>query len=314
MSSTAGSGVADPPLRIIAGPTGAGKSALALAAAAARGALIVSADSRQIYRGFDLGTAKPTAAERAAVAHAGVDVADPGERWSAARFAEEARAWIRAAAARRQPVLVVGGTGLWLQALVRPLADEPPMDAEARRALQAELALVPTEALRTEVERVDPARAGLGRTQLLRAIEVARLTGTRISDWHAAGAEKPRHAARWIVVDPGAALHDRLAARVYAMFAAGWEEEVRGLMARVPADAPAWNACGYQEVRALVEGRATREDTAEAVLIRTRQYAKRQRTWFRNQLVDEPRLLRLDPADPRSSAAAVDWLFEGVDA
>lgn len=314
MNSTGASAAAEAPLRIVAGPTGAGKSALALAAAEARGACIISADSRQIYRGFDIGTAKPTAAERARVRHEGVDIADPEERWSAARWASAAAAWVAEAAARGEPSLVVGGTGLWLRALVHPLADEPPMDPVARRALQEELATLDTAALRERVQALDPPRAHLGRTQLLRAAEVALLTGTRISDWHAAGASKPRRAARWLIVDPGAALHARLATRIAAMFAAGWAEEVRALAARVPPEAPAWNACGYQEVRALVEGRLTRVEAEQAILIRTRQYAKRQRTWFRNQLDEESQVLRLDPTDAAAVARGVAWLNEGVDA
>lgn len=314
MNSIVDSGVAEAPLRIVAGPTGAGKSSLAFALAERRSAVIVSADSRQIYRGFDIGTAKPTVAERGRVPHAGVDVADPAERWSAARWAECATGWIADATSRGRPALVVGGTGLWLRALVRPLADEPPLDPQRRRALQVELGALSTEALRTRVERLDPPRAHLGRTQLLRAAEVALLTGTRISDWHAAGASKPRRRARWLIVDPGPALIGQLAARLEAMFAAGWEDEVRALQGRIPADAPAWNACGYQEIRDLVAGRRTRAEAEEAIRIRTRQYAKRQRTWFRNQLDDESHVRRLDPTDPTAARRGVEWLFEGGDA
>ena len=313
MNSTAASVATDALVRIIAGPTGAGKSALALAAAERCGALIISADSRQIYRGFDIGTAKPTAAERARVRHEGVDVADATERWSAARWAEAASEWISVARARGQPVLVVGGTGLWLRALVRPLADEPPMDPERRRALHVELSALSTEALRARVLQLDPPRAGFGRTQLLRAAEVALLSGTRISDWHAAGASKPRRVARWLVVDPGPVLHERLASRIEGMFAAGWEDEVRTLAGEVPADAVAWNACGYREVRDLVDGSRSRVDVREAVLVRTRQYAKRQRTWFRNQLDEEPQVRRLDPGDTAATREGIDWLLQGVD-
>ncbi|MDH5234106.1 MAG: tRNA (adenosine(37)-N6)-dimethylallyltransferase MiaA [Gemmatimonadota bacterium] len=313
MSSTGVSAGAEP-LRIITGPTGAGKSALALQAAERLGATIVSADSRQIYRGFDIGTAKPTGAERARVRHEGIDVADPEERWSAARWAAAAATWIAEERARGRPVLLVGGTGLWLRALVTPLADEPAMDPARRTALQQELALVATAELRRRVEQLDPSRAHLGRTQLLRAAEVALLTGTRISDWHARGKGKPARRARWLVVDPGAALQWRLAARVDAMFDAGWEQEVRALTARVPSDAPAWNACGYQAIRDLVQGKRDRALVREQVLVRTRQYAKRQRTWFRNQLDDELAVRRLDPGDPAATRRAVDWLFEGVDA
>jgi tRNA dimethylallyltransferase len=208
------------PLWIIAGPTGAGKSALAMDVAERLGALIISADSRQVYRGFDIGTSKPTPAELTRVPHRGIDTADPTERYSAARWAREAAGWLDEASADGRPALVVGGTGLWLRALVRPLADEPPMDPEARAALQAELAQLGTPALRARVATLDPPRAHLGRTQLLRAAEVALLTGSRISDLHAAGRARPGRGARWVIVDPGDALPARLAARLDAMWRA----------------------------------------------------------------------------------------------
>lgn len=301
-------------LRIIAGPTGAGKSALALDLAERHGATIVSADSRQIYRGFDIGTAKPTLEERRRVPHEGIEIAEPTERWSAARWADAATGWIGEAAERGQRVLVVGGTGLWLRALVRPLADEPAMDPVRRVALQSELAALDTSALRHWVETLDPPRAGLGRTQLLRAAEVALLTGTRLSDLHATGATKPRLAARWLIVDPGPAIHERIETRIDAMLAAGWEDEVRALVERVPADAPAWNACGYREIRERVEGTVTAEAARTAIVVSTRQYAKRQRTWFRNQLSDEQAVTRLDPRE-RDAPARVDrWFLKGDDA
>ncbi|MEK0431397.1 MAG: hypothetical protein RL139_1201, partial [Gemmatimonadota bacterium] len=136
--------LAHAPLRIVAGPTGAGKSALAFTLAERHGAVLISADSRQIYRGFDIGTAKPTAAERVRVTHVGVDVADPTERWSAARWARDAGQAIEEAEREGRPVIVCGGTGLWLKALVAPLAEEPPMDPARRRAMQEALGALDT--------------------------------------------------------------------------------------------------------------------------------------------------------------------------
>lgn len=313
MSSTAASAAAESaPLRIIVGPTGAGKSALAMALASRHGARIVSADSRQIYRGFDIGTAKPTAAERTRVAHDGLDVADPTERWSAARWAREAAGWIDGAAAAGEPVVIVGGTGLWLQALVRPLADEPPMDAVRRAAVAAELAALTTAELRRRVERLDPPRAHLGRVQLLRAAEVALVSGTPISDWHARGSATPERAARWLVVDPLDALHARLDARREEMVRAGWFDEVAPLAASVPETAPAWNACGYREIREVVRGSRARTEALELVRIRTRQYAKRQRTWFRNQLDDVGPVTRLDPTASDAQQRAERWFTHGA--
>lgn len=297
------------PLTIITGPTGAGKSALALALAETHGALLVSADSRQIYRGFDVGTAKPTAAERARVTHAGVDVADPTERWSAGRWAREAAGWLADAEASGRPVIVCGGTGLWLRALVTPLAPVPDLPEGRRAALATALSAMPTEELRRWVTALDPARAALGRAQLLRATEIALLTGTRHGDALATAAPA-RRAARWLVVDPGPALDDRLATRLHRMVADGWEAEVRGLLQTVPADAPAWNACGYREVREVVAAGRSIDGVVERVRIATRQYAKRQRTWLRHQLAGEA-VTRVETVGVAARDAAFRWYEEG---
>ena len=297
------------PLTIITGPTGAGKSALALALAETHGALLVSADSRQIYRGFDVGTAKPTAAERARVTHAGVDVADPTERWSAGRWAREAAGWLADAEASGRPAIVCGGTGLWLRALVTPLAPVPDLPEGRRAVLATALSAMPTEELRRWVAALDPARAALGRAQLLRATEIALLTGTRHGDALATAAPA-RRAARWLVVDPGPALDDRLATRLHRMVADGWEAEVRGLLQTVPADAPAWNACGYREVREVVAAGRSIDGVVERVRIATRQYAKRQRTWLRHQLAGEA-VTRVETVGVAARDAAFRWFEEG---
>lgn len=302
--------VARPVVRIIAGPTGAGKSALAVQLAAAHGARIISADSRQIYRGFDIGTAKPTRAEQQSVPHAGLDVADPHERWNAARWAAEAREWLAEDARLGRASIIVGGTGLWLQALVRPLADEPPLDPQRRTTLQGELGTLDTDELRRLVQRLDPARAHLGRAQLVRAAEVALLSGTPLSEWHARGSTLQALDARWLIVDPGPALERRLDARRAAMLDAGWLEEVERLDRRFPGDAPAWNACGYREIRAVVQGSASLGDAMERVRISTRQYAKRQRTWFRNQLQEVGPVTRLDPTAAEAASVAAHWFRE----
>jgi len=310
MNSTDASAAAE--LRLIVGPTGAGKSALAMELAERHDAWLVSADSRQIYRGFDIGTAKPTAAERKKVRHEGLDIAEPTERWSAARWAKDAAGWIASATAAGRPVVVVGGTGLWLQALVRPLVDEPKMDPGERSQLRRELTAVPTEALRERVKVLDPARAHLGRTQLLRAIEVTLLTGARLSELHLQGSSSVPRRARWLVVDPGTALAGRLDVRREQMLAQGWLAEVEALVARVPEDAPAWNACGYREIRSVVRGEVPLGEASELVRIRTRQYAKRQRTWFRNQLEDVGPVARLDPNEAHASARVDHWFTHGV--
>lgn len=295
-------------LRIVCGPTGAGKSALALALAEAQGLTMLVADSRQVYRGFDIGTAKPTAAERAAVPHEGLDLADPTERYSAAAWAAHAAEVIRRVGEDR--VLIVGGTGLYLRALTEPLFEEPPLDPIRRAALAAELEPLDTATLRRWVTTVDSCRAGLGRTQLLRALEVAMLTGQRISDLHRDAARAPHWRARWLVVDPGEELHARIERRLGQMLDDGWLDEVRALGARVPDAAPAWNACGYESLRSVVRGDISLEEAKRAILVSTRQYAKRQRTWFRHQLTDEA-VTHIDPRSADATDAAGRWCSEG---
>ena len=297
-------------LPAIVGPTAAGKSALALRLAEDVGGAILSADSRQLYCGFDVGTAKPTAAERARVPHYGVDVAAPSERWSAARWADDAEGWITDAEAGGDHPLLVGGTGFYLRALAEPLFAEPPLDPDRRRMLEGVLAGVAGPELRRWAHALDPARAHLQRTQLLRAVEVALLTGERLSAWHARTARPPRYRLRYLVVDPGPALAGRIAARVDAMLAAGWADEVSALLGAVPDDAPAWKAAGYDVLRRHVRGELTRAEARERIVVETRQYAKRQRTWFRNQLPAEA-VVHVNPDTPDADAVALAW-WRGV--
>lgn len=294
------------PLRVICGPTGAGKSALAIALARAHPATIVSADSRQLFRRFDIGTAKPSTQEQREIPHRGIDVIEPDERYSAARWAAGAREWIDEALATARTPLVVGGAGLYLRALTDPLFDEPPLDPARRAALEAELDALSVPALRRWCERLDPARANLGRTQLLRAIVVALLSGTPISAWHTRAPRAAGRAARYLVVDPGPLLAARLDARLDEMLDAGWEREVERLARTVPADAPAWNGTGYRWIRAIVMGETSREDGLARIGIDTRRYAKRQRTWFRHQL-PVARVTRIDPATPDALEQATRW-------
>ena len=294
------------PIRVICGPTAAGKSAIAMRLAERHALAILSADSRQVYRGFDLGTAKPTAAGRARVPHRGIDVVEPTARYSASAWADAADRWIDEARRDGMTPVVVGGTGLYIRALFFPLFDEPPLDAARRQALEAHLAGVPTSELARWARALDPDRASLGRTQLLRAIEIALLTGRAVSALHRDRARAPRHAARYLVVDPGPPLAGRIAARVEAMLDAGWIDEVRALERTVPDDAPAWNSTGYDAVRRLVRGEIGRDEAVQAVTIATRQYAKRQRTWFRNQLAGEA-VTQLNPDDPDALARAESW-------
>lgn len=298
-------------LLVITGPTASGKSALAMRLAERLPITIISADSRQIYRGFDIGTAKPTPLELATVPHRGVDIVEPTERYSAAAWAAAADGWITESVDAGRVPLVVGGTGFYIRALVAPLFEEPPLDPAARKALGEELAELETVELRRWVEALDPPRARLGRAQLLRAIEVALLSGVPISEWHRRAPGAAPRRVRYLVLDPGPALADRIEERVREMLEAGWEAEVAALLDHVPPDAPAWNASGYRAVRDLVEGRTTRAAAVERTVIDTRQYAKRQRTWIRNQLRDE-NVIVIDPRVPASDVvdAALAW-FSG---
>jgi len=292
---------------VICGPTAAGKSAIALRLAQVAPITIISADSRQLYRGFNIGTAKPTVEEQALVPHVALDVADPEERWSAWRWAVLARHEIAEARARGRIPVVVGGTGFYVRALVSPLASVPPLEETRRTELAAWLDTQSADQLRAWCERLDAPRAPLGPVQWRRAIEVALLTGTPLSVWHQRDAG---HAApltvRYLVVDPGESLATRIASRVEQMAQDGWVEEVAGLAARVPSLAPAWQSTGYDVIRDHIEGRRTLRDALAQVTIATRQYAKRQRTWYRHQLHDGP-VTRLSPATPDAWDHVLAW-------
>jgi tRNA dimethylallyltransferase len=189
------------------------------------------------------------------------------------------------------------------------LFEEPPLDPVRRAALAAELEPLDTATLRRWVTHVDACRAGLGRTQLLRALEVAMLTGRRISDLHREAARAPHWRARWLVVDPVDELHARIERRIDQMLADGWLDEVRALQERVPDAAPAWNACGYESLREVVQGATSLEEAKHAIFVATRQYAKRQRTWFRHQLTDEA-VTHIDPRSADAADAAGRWCSE----
>ena len=298
-------------LRIICGPTAAGKSGIALELCEIYNAAIVSADSRQIYCGFNVGTAKPEREECVRVSHYGIDVVGPDERYSAARWASEATQWIESAGEIGKEAVVVGGTGLYIKALVDPLFNAPDQDPVQRAQLERELATMSVEDLRRWCEQLDPARAHLGRTQLLRAIETALLSGSRISDLHSRDkaakeidldGQKPAY----LVVDPGTVLGTKIEARVDQMLAAGWADEVRELMRTVAPDAPAWKASGYMAMRSHVEGALDLSSATQRVIIETRQYAKRQRTWFRNQLPPAA-VTHVNPDDPHALTIAREW-------
>jgi tRNA dimethylallyltransferase len=309
MSSSAVSAGAEivPAIPVICGPTASGKSDLAMWIAGRHPVEIISADSRQVYRGFDVGTAKPSPAERERVPHHGIDVADPTARYSAAEWATMAQRAIREALERGRVPVVVGGTGFYVAALFRPLWEQPTLDPEQRLAVQRHLDQFSLDELRRWCAALDPARAHFGRSQLLRSIEVALLMGQRLSGMHVSRARPALWQPRYLLVDPGTDLHGRIAARASAMLEHGWLDEVRQRMADVPEDAPAWNATGYELARDHVAGRRSREEMLERIVIDTRQYAKRQRTWFRHQL-EADRVTRVDPGASGWQEVVEGWM------
>lgn len=211
-------------IRVIVGPTAAGKSSYAMQLAESEDIAIISADSRQIYRSFNIGTAKPSADDMQKVLHYGIDIVDPAEHYSAYQWAKDAVRWIEAAQSAGKTPVIVGGTGFYIKSLFNPPYDEPP----------------------NELVQYEP---------------------------------------EYTIVDPGRPiLKERIETRIDTMFSDGWIDEVKTLIQTIPAEAIAWKACGYRNIRKFIEGEYTLSYAKERTIIETRQYAKRQRTWFRHQL------------------------------
>ena len=292
----------------LVGPTASGKSRLAVEVARRLDGEVVSMDSRQVYRGMDVGTAKATAAERAGIPHHGLDLVDPDERYSAGRFAREARGWIADIRARGRVPVLAGGTGFFLRALTDPIFREPSLDRGRRRALEAWLDGRPGTDLERWVRVLDPGRAPVaaegGRQRLTRTLEVALLTGRPLSWWHreAAPEGEPVPVLTAVLELPRDELDRRIGERVPRMVEEGLVDEVRGLLAVgwSPA-APGMTGVGYREVAAALRGETTMEEALEAVRRATRRYARRQLTWFRNQL--RPPVVRIDALLPLEAQA-----------
>lgn len=274
----------------IVGATATGKSELALALAEELRGEIVNADALQVYRGFDVGTAKPGPDERARVPHHLVDVLDPHERYSAGEFARRAREAVADIEARGNVPIVVGGSGLYLRALFEGISPVPPGDLQVRSELRTALAEEGLGALAAELARVDPetaARLGAGDTQrILRALEVARVSGRPLSAWIA---EQPFgtqrvDALRIGLTLPRSVLYDRIAGRVARMVELGWVEEVAQLLARgLDPGLPAFQAIGYRQIVRHLEGEWSLEHAIAETVKATRRFAKRQETWFRRE-------------------------------
>jgi tRNA dimethylallyltransferase len=278
------------PLLVVVGPTASGKTSLACALARELSAEIVSADSQQCYRGLDAGTAKPTAEERSGAPHHLLDVADPEEQLDAARFVQLADAAIAEIARRGKRVIVAGGTGLWIRALLRGLLDAPGASAGFRARFRGELEVHGLAALHARLAAVDPEAARAirpnDRVRIERALEVHALSGRRLSELqreHSFAEE--RYPARIVRLEPPREiLQERIARRTRALFeSSDLERETRWLLdrcERVPGARKALKIIGYGEMADVLAGRRTRAEAEERVAARTRQYAKRQRTWF----------------------------------
>ncbi len=279
-----------PRLIAIVGPTGAGKSAAALSLAARVGGEIVSCDSLQVYRGLDIGSAKPTPSERATVRHHLVDVVEPGEEFSAARWVALARRALEEIAGRGRVPLVVGGTGLYLRALLHGLFEGPSRDEALRRRLEAMGERYGRARVHRLLRAVDPEAAQRiapgDLVRVVRALEVYRATRQPLASHHQA--TRPGLSGYDVgifgVSPPREQLRERVERRTRGMLEAGLVEEVRGLLERgVPAEARPLQAIGYRQALAVIRGELDLEAARHAIVTETMRYAKRQRTWFRHQ-------------------------------
>lgn len=274
---------------LLMGPTGAGKSDLALELAGRLPVEIVSVDSAMVYRGLDIGTAKPAREVRERIPHHLVDVLDPAESYSAGQFLHDATAAIGAIHARGRVPLLVGGTMLYFHTLLNGLARLPPADAEIRRELDARLQSDGSAALHVELRRVDPEAAARihpnDPQRIQRALEVHRITGQPIS-----ALQRDRSLAlagarvgRFVISPPRKELHARIALRFEQMMAGGFLDEVRHLHARgdLTADKPAMRAVGYRQLWQHLEAAVGLDEAVRDGIVATRRLAKRQMTWLR---------------------------------
>jgi len=279
-----------PPLLAILGPTATGKSALGIELALRRGGEIVSCDSTAVYRGFDIGTDKVPAADRRGIPHHLIDVVEPTDEYTAARYVRDAVMAIDQIYARGRWPIVVGGTGLYYRALVRGLFPGPGADAALRARLEAIAARRGVDSLHRMLRRVDPASATRiqprDRKRMIRALEVYFLTGTPLTD-HFAATVSPLAGYETIAValsPPLALIHERVAQRVAAQFERGLMDEVRGLLARgVPESARPFGGLVYRQALEHLHGVRNEADTRELITRENRHYARRQLIWFRKE-------------------------------
>jgi tRNA dimethylallyltransferase len=295
------------------GPTASGKSALALQLAEKLPLEIVSVDSALVYRGMDIGTAKPSREERARAAHHLIDTVDPDQGYSAGRWRVEAIHAVSGILSRNRIPLLVGGTMLYYRALVAGLDTLPQADPDVRAAIDAEATARGWPALHAELEKVDPRTAlriaPRDAQRIQRALEVWRLTGKPLSQLHGVTRSELPFQMKGFALLPKDrdSLHRRIAERFEAMLAAGLVDEVRALKKRygLSAGMPSMRAVGYRQVWELLEGQASEAQMRSRAIAATRQLAKRQLTWLRSF----PDLLRLDAGSPQDTAVAFKLLL-----
>lgn len=285
-----------PPIQLIAGPTASGKSALALEMAAGTGAVIINADSQQLYGDLRVLTARPSVAEEGLADHRLYGVADAAEVWSVGRWSRAVTKLLAGLAEQGRPAILVGGTGLYFSALTRGLADVPTVPAHVREEVETEYATEGETGFRARLAEHDPKAARAieqgDRQRLIRAMSVFRQSGRALTDWQAETRPLlPPDTWRGLVLEPDRGrLYARCDARVDLMMAEGAVEEAQALVARgLDPALPAMKAVGVRELAAMLSGELSRADAVDALKQATRNYAKRQLTWFRNQCRDWPR-------------------------
>ncbi len=279
-----------PRLVVILGPTASGKSALGTLLAKKLDAEVLVCDSTQVYRHFDIGTAKVPPAEQQGIPHHLVDVVKPSDVFTAGDYRRLALAALEDLARRRKLPILTAGTGLYLRALLEGLADAPTRSEELRGRLRESVQVRGPQHLHRMLNRLDPqAAAGISARdtqKVIRALEIRLLAGKPVAEVHSGG-RSPLEGYRVIkigLLPPRAALYEKIHARVLSMISAGWLDEVRRLIAQgVPADAKPFQFIGYSELREHLEGRISLDDTVDQIQRATRRFAKRQITWFRKE-------------------------------
>ena len=301
--------MAHPPLLVVVGPTGAGKSAAVMTLCEHIGGELVSADSVQVYRGADIGSAKPSAAEQARVPHHCIDLVTPGQQLDAATWVAHADRAIEDVRARDRVPIVCGGTGFYVRALLKGLSPIPAIDEALRSEVRELLRTRGPQAMHAELAQVDPeasARISPGDPQRIsRALEVYRQTGKTLSAWQSEHRfADTRHEARVVGWWPEREqLYARINARVPRMLAAGWREEVAKMLAEhVPVDLPPLNALGYRQMVSHVKGDLSEPELLGAIQQAHRRYARRQLTWFRRVTARDHTMTRIDAGDAMAAS------------